>query len=492
MVRRHALPLVERHPEQPHPQMGRGDRRGQRLPQAVELRQRQYPRPQGRLVTCEHGGRQVTRTEHDGTITVLCNRFDGVEGKPLNSPNDVVVKSDGSVWFTDPTFGIAGNYEGHKAEPELPMNVYRVDGRTGRATVVAENIAGPNGLCFSPDEKLLYLVESRAQPRNIKVFDVVDDGDALANPRDFADLDGGTPDGFRCDVRRQSVVRLGHEPGAQWRRGVRSRRQDDRPHRAARTLRQSLFRRRQAQPPVHGGEPFALFGLREHPRRDRRISVVHRPEAAPAGPFAAVGPRHADWDQPLEKDRLLAFSDGVIAIIITIMVLELKVPHGADLGGAAAALPVFLSYVLSFVYVGIYWNNHHHLLHATERVNGAILWANLHLLFWLSLIPFATGWMGENHFAPLPTALYGVVLLMPASPSSCCRRRSSARRAATRRWRARRAGPQGQAVAGALPDGDRPRVRRRRGSRRTIYVAVALMWLIPDRRIERALAQGRR
>src|SRR5690242_20873539 len=132
---------------------------------------------QGRLVTCEHGGRQVTRTEHDGTITVICNRIGGVDGKPLNSPNDVVVKSDGSIWFTDPMFGIAGNYEGHKAEPELPMNVYRVDPRTNRTTIVAENIAGPNGLCFSPNERLLYLVESRAQPRNIKVYDVVGDGD---------------------------------------------------------------------------------------------------------------------------------------------------------------------------------------------------------------------------------------------------------------------------------------------------------------------------
>src|SRR6058998_961545 len=107
---------------------------------------------QGRLVTCEHGGRQVTRTEHDGSITVICNRFDGVEGKPLNSPNDVVVKSDGSIWFTDPPFGILSNYEGGKAEPELPTNVYRVDVRTGRATVVAGDVNGPNGLCFSPDE----------------------------------------------------------------------------------------------------------------------------------------------------------------------------------------------------------------------------------------------------------------------------------------------------------------------------------------------------
>jgi uncharacterized membrane protein len=114
----------------------------------------------------------------------------------------------------------------------------------------------------------------------------------------------------------------------------------------------------------------------------------------------------------LGKSRLEAFSDGVIAIIITIMVLELKVPHGEDIPALYPLLPVLTSYVLSFVYVGIYWNNHHHMLHAVHRVNGAVLWANLHLLFWLSLIPFVTGWMGENHFAPRPVALYGVVLLM--------------------------------------------------------------------------------
>jgi len=116
----------------------------------------------------------------------------------------------------------------------------------------------------------------------------------------------------------------------------------------------------------------------------------------------------------MEKGRLEAFSDGVIAIIITIMVLELKVPHGADLAALRPLLPVFLSYLLSFVYVGIYWNNHHHLFQATQRVNGTILWANLHLLFWLSLIPFVTGWTGENHFEALPTALYGVVLFLSA------------------------------------------------------------------------------
>ena len=112
------------------------------------------------------------------------------------------------------------------------------------------------------------------------------------------------------------------------------------------------------------------------------------------------------------KGRLEAFSDGVIAIIITIMVLEMRVPHGADLAALRALSPVFISYVISFIYIGIYWNNHHHMLQATQRVNGAVLWANLHLLFWLSLTPFVTGWMGENHFAAWPVALYGTVLLM--------------------------------------------------------------------------------
>ena len=116
----------------------------------------------------------------------------------------------------------------------------------------------------------------------------------------------------------------------------------------------------------------------------------------------------------MRKGRLEAFSDGVLAIIITIMVLELKVPHGADFEALTPLMPVFLSYVLSFIYVGIYWNNHHHLLHAAQRVSGGVLWANLNLLFWLSLFPFATAWMGENHFAPLPSAVYGFVLLMAA------------------------------------------------------------------------------
>ena len=153
---------------------------------------------QGRLVTCEHQGRRVTRTEYDGAVTVICNRF---ERKPLNSPNDVVVKSDGAIWFTDPPFGILGNYEGDRAESELTPAVYRVDPHTGHAAMMTDAVQGPNGLCFSPDESRLYVVASRATPeRLIHVFDVVEDGTRLANGRVFVRCGAGTPDGFRCDV----------------------------------------------------------------------------------------------------------------------------------------------------------------------------------------------------------------------------------------------------------------------------------------------------
>ncbi len=153
---------------------------------------------QGRLVTCEHGGRRVTRTEYDGSVTVL---MDSWRGTRLNSPNDVVVKSDGSVWFTDPPFGIAGHYEGHKAEPELAQAVYRIDGETGEASIVADDVLGPNGLCFSPDEQILYIVESRGVPhRKILAYDVGADGRTIANKRMQIDAAGGTPDGMRCDV----------------------------------------------------------------------------------------------------------------------------------------------------------------------------------------------------------------------------------------------------------------------------------------------------
>jgi gluconolactonase len=149
---------------------------------------------QGRLVTCEHGARRVTRTEHDGSIKVLA---EGYAGKRLNSPNDVVVKSDGSVWFTDPTFGILGHYEGHLATPELPTNVYRLDPSTGELRAMIEGLTQPNGLAFSPDEKLLYVVEC-GTPRRIHSFDVNDRG--IGNRRIAIDATGATPDGFRVDI----------------------------------------------------------------------------------------------------------------------------------------------------------------------------------------------------------------------------------------------------------------------------------------------------
>ena len=153
---------------------------------------------EGRLVTCEHLTRRVTRTEYDGSITVIADRY---QGKRFNSPNDVVVKSDGSVWFTDPSFGIDSFYEGEKQEPELPQNVYRVDGQTGEVTMVCDEVIGPNGLAFSPDESVLYIVESRSTPRTIRAFDVVGEGRTLANNRVLIDAQQGTPDGFRIDIR---------------------------------------------------------------------------------------------------------------------------------------------------------------------------------------------------------------------------------------------------------------------------------------------------
>ena len=191
----------------------------------------------------------------------------------------------------------------------------------------------------------------------------------------------------------------------------------------------------------------------------------------------------------MEKDRLLAFSDGVVAIIITIMVLELKVPHGSSLEDLAGVLPTFLSYVLSFVYVAIYWNNHHHLLYTVNRVDGLILWANTHLLFWLSLVPFATAWMGENHFAKLPTAVYGVALLMPALAYSLLQKailrregQDSTLATALGRDIKGKISPVLYVAAIALSFVS-PLLAG------IIYVSVAVMWLIPDRRIERALAE---
>ena len=185
------------------------------------------------------------------------------------------------------------------------------------------------------------------------------------------------------------------------------------------------------------------------------------------------------------KNRLEAFSDGVLAIIITIMVLEMKVPRGSDIAALKPVLPVFLSYVLSFVYVGIYWNNHHHLLKAIRKVNGAMMWANLHLLFWLSLFPFVTGWMGENHLTPAPTVLYGSVLLLAGIAYKVLQNiivaaegRDSKLAAAIGRDAKGRLSPLLYAVAIATAF-FRPWIAG------CIYILVTLLWLIPDRRIER-------
>jgi gluconolactonase len=152
---------------------------------------------EGRLVTCEHLTRRVTRTEYDGSITVLADQYNG---KPLNSPNDVVVKSDGSIWFSDPSFGIDGFYEGERKDPELKQAVYRVDGKSGEITLMTDTLIGPNGLAFSPDESVLYIVDSRASPRKIFAFDVASDGHKLTNQRELIDAGQGTPDGFRVDI----------------------------------------------------------------------------------------------------------------------------------------------------------------------------------------------------------------------------------------------------------------------------------------------------
>ncbi|MEP7184496.1 MAG: TMEM175 family protein [Rhodanobacter sp.] len=189
----------------------------------------------------------------------------------------------------------------------------------------------------------------------------------------------------------------------------------------------------------------------------------------------------------MRKTRLEAFSDGVLAIIITIMVLEMKVPHGESLAALLPLAPVFLSYVLSFVYVGIYWNNHHHMLRLADRVTGSVMWANLHLLFWLSLFPFVTGWMGENHFAQGPSALYGVVLFMAALAYWLLQRtiiraqgsHSSLARAIGSDWKGKISPliyPAGIVAAFRAP-----------WISQTFYALAAVLWLVPDRRIERVL-----
>jgi uncharacterized membrane protein len=192
----------------------------------------------------------------------------------------------------------------------------------------------------------------------------------------------------------------------------------------------------------------------------------------------------------VSKGRLEAFSDGVIAILITIMVLELKVPHGSGASDLRPLVPVFLSYVLSFVNIGIYWNNHHHLLSATRRVNGAVLWANLHLLFWLSLFPFFTGWMGENHFDTLPTAAYGCVLLMAGVAYYILKTAIIAAQGEDSTLAEALGTDMKGKISPAIYLVAVPLAFANRWVAIALYVVVALMWLVPDRRIESRL-QGR-
>ena len=224
---------------------------------------------QGRLITCEMGSQRLTRTEHDGTITVLAESFDG---KRLTGPNDVVVKSDGSIWFSDNGAGIRGNYLGHKGTPELPYRVYRIDGRTGALTIAIDDMARPNGLAFSPDEQRLYVVDTPAEPKTTHVYDIVD-GTKAVNGRVFFATRGL---GGRHPLRHrgQCLVRLLRRRGRGRRRDVRPRRQADRPHPAAGALRQCLLRRREAQPPVHGGEPVGLRAVRRGAGRAGRVTAM--------------------------------------------------------------------------------------------------------------------------------------------------------------------------------------------------------------------------
>ena len=190
----------------------------------------------------------------------------------------------------------------------------------------------------------------------------------------------------------------------------------------------------------------------------------------------------------MTKGRVEAFSDGVVAILITIMILDLRMPSGSSLAALRPVLPHFLSYVLSFVILGIYWTNHHHLIHTADRINGGILWSNLHLLFWLSLIPFATGWMGRNNFAPLPTAVYGGVLLLCAIGYTILERMIIAAQGPQSRLKEAIGGDVKGYVSLAMYAAAVPLAFVNRWLAYALYVGVALIWFIPDRRIERRLS----
>ena len=225
-----------------------------------------YRDREGRLVSCEHGNRRVSRTEHDGTIVTLADNY---EGNRLNSPNDLVVKSDGTIWFTDPPYGILSNREGHKADSELAgCFVFRLEPDTGALEVVVDSMDRPNGIAFSPDESVLYVADT-GEPRNIMVFDV-EDGSRLANGREFAVVSPGASDGFRCDTRRQHLhQRSRRHPCVQ--PASRASRQDTRPRRPQRQL---LLRRPRQEPPLHLRRQVPLL---HRPERHRRPDAIKAP-----------------------------------------------------------------------------------------------------------------------------------------------------------------------------------------------------------------------
>jgi len=230
------------------------------------------------------------------------------------------------------------------------------------------------------------------------------------------------------------------------------------------------------------------------PASERASATDHRPRDLTFARARRARVRHISTNREdhrggMNKGRLEAFSDGVMAILITIMVLELKIPHESGVGALLPLVPVFLSYALSYVYLGIYWNNHHHMLHATSRINGTILWANLHLLFWLSLVPFVTGWMGENHFAATPTAVYGGVLLAAAIAYYLLQSAIIADQGPSSRLAVAVGKDLKGKISPVLYMSAIPLAFFREWIAGAIYVAVALMWLVPDRRIEKRIGE---
>src|SRR5882762_9676259 len=287
-------------------------------------------------------------------------------------------------------------------------------------------------------------------------------------------VQAAAPDGVRR-ARKPGADRSGRRAhDLRVARGARHRRRC--PRGADRRRHRVPVQRRQAPGAQRRAEAAAAHGAEEHPDHPGAAADV------------CGGGRVAGIRDQLNKSRLEAFSDGVIAILITIMVLELRIPEGADWAAVQPVVPVFITYVFSFVMLGIYWNNHHHLIHAADRMTGAILWANLHLLFWLSLVPFATGWMGRNNFAPLPTAVYGGVLLLSAIGYTILVRTIIAAQGPHSRLKEAIGGDAKGYASLAMYAAAIPLAFVNRWPAYALYIGVALIWLIPDRRIEKRLS----